>query len=79
VEDVISTGGTLSAELKLVEKLGINLVGIVVANRETNVWEKRLAAIGPKWPPLVKSPIKYPLYRKTPEGWVPDMSTLPEE
>lgn len=79
VEDVISTGGTISAELKLVEKLGINLVGIVVANRETNVWEKRLAAIDPKWPPLVKSPIKYPLYRKTPEGWVPDMSTLPEE
>lgn len=79
VEDVISTGGTISAELELCEKLGINLVGIVVANRETNVWIERLAAIDSKWPPLVKSPMKYPLFRKTPEGWVPDMSTMPEE
>ena len=59
VEDVISTGGTLSAELKLVEKLGVELVGIVVANRETNVWVDRLGSIDPKWPPF--GPVSHPV------------------
>jgi adenine/guanine phosphoribosyltransferase-like PRPP-binding protein len=77
VEDVVSSGGTLFAEVQLCEKLGINLVGIVVANKETNDWVAKLDEIDPKYSAMVRAPISYPLFRKTPEGWVPDMSTMP--
>src|ERR1700733_8603773 len=44
VEDVISTGGTVSAELALMKKLGAHVVGVITAIRETRVWADRLAA-----------------------------------
>lgn len=77
VEDVISTGGTVSAELQLMKKIGANIVGVVTAIKETNVWERALGAIDPAYPALVHAPIKCPLFRKTAGGWVPDMSTMP--
>ena len=42
VEDVISTGGTISAEWELMKKINANVVGIVTAVKETNVWVKKL-------------------------------------
>lgn len=78
VEDVISTGGTISAELALMEKIGANVVGVVTAIKETNVWQEKLGAINPAWPALVHAPIRCPLFRKDGDGWVPDMSTMPD-
>ncbi|CCB63890.1 MULTISPECIES: phosphoribosyltransferase [unclassified Hyphomicrobium] len=77
VEDVISTGGTVSAELELMKKIGANIVGVVTAIKETRVWERTLGDIDPAYRALVHAPIKCPLFRKTPEGWVPDMLTMP--
>ena len=77
VEDVVSTGGTLSAELALMEKIGADVVGIVTAVKETNAWVDKLGAINPAYPGLVTAPIRCPLFAKVPGGWVPVNGTLP--
>ena len=77
VEDVISTGGTVSAEIQLMEKIGANVAGIVTAVKETNVWVEKLAVIAPQWPQKVHAPIKCPLFRKSTDGWTPDSHTYP--
>lgn len=78
VEDVISTGGTVSAELALMKKLGAHVVGVVTAIRETRVWIDKLRAIDPAYPALVNSPIRCPLFRQKGAGWDPDWSTMPD-
>jgi adenine/guanine phosphoribosyltransferase-like PRPP-binding protein len=78
VEDVISTGGTVAAELALMEKIGADVVGVVTAIKETRVWQDKLAAIDPAYPALIHAPVRCPLFRRTEAGWVPDMSTLPD-
>jgi adenine/guanine phosphoribosyltransferase-like PRPP-binding protein len=51
VEDVISTGGTVAAELALMKKLGAHVVGVITAIRETRVWsEKTRFGIDPAYP-----------------------------
>lgn len=77
VEDVISTGGTISAELALMKKIATNVVGIVAAVKETNVWVNKLGAIDPTYPDLVHAPIKCPLFTKVGDGWVAVEDTLP--
>ncbi len=77
VEDVISTGGTVSAELELMRRIGANVVGVATAIKETNVWQKTLGDIDPAWPGLVHAPVSCPLFRKGEGGWYPDWSTLP--
>ncbi len=78
VDDVVSSGGSLHAQILLCEKLGINLVGIIVANKETDAWQDKLAEIDPKYATMVRAPMSYPLFRKTEDGrWQPDPSTLP--
>jgi adenine/guanine phosphoribosyltransferase-like PRPP-binding protein len=83
VEDVISTGGTVAAELALMRRIGADVVGVMTAIRETRVWIDKLAAIDPAYPALVDSPICCPLFRRAGSGadpgpgWAPDWSTLP--
>lgn len=77
VEDVISTGGTVAGELDLMRRIGADVVGIAVAIKETRVWIDRLAGIDPRLPGMVHAPIRYPLFRAGPGGWVPDMATMP--
>jgi adenine/guanine phosphoribosyltransferase-like PRPP-binding protein len=78
VEDVISTGGTVSAELELMKKIGANVIGVVTAIRETRVWIDKLSAIDPAYRALVTSPICCPLFRKSDDGWIPDPATMPD-
>lgn len=77
VEDVISTGGTISAEWQLMKKIDANVVGIVTAVKETNVWVKKLSAIDEKLPHLVRAPIKCPLFAQDQGGWTPVAGTEP--
>ncbi|MFT9441989.1 MAG: phosphoribosyltransferase [Acetobacter papayae] len=79
VEDVISTGGTVLAELELMKKLGGNVVGVITAIKETNVWQKTLGDASADYPALVHAPVSCPLFRKVPGGWTPDMATMPTE
>jgi adenine/guanine phosphoribosyltransferase-like PRPP-binding protein len=78
VEDVISTGGTVAAELALMKKIGAHVIGVVTAIRETRVWIDKLSAIDPAYRSLVTSPICCPLFRKSGDGWLPDPSTMPD-
>jgi adenine/guanine phosphoribosyltransferase-like PRPP-binding protein len=78
VEDVISTGGTVAAELALMKKIGADVIGVVTAIRETRVWIDKLSAIDPHYRALVGSPIRCPLFRKSGDGWMPDHSTMPD-
>ena len=77
VEDVISTGATIEGELKLMERLSANVVGIVTAVKETNVWMKRLATINRELPAKVFAPIRFPLFEKGADGWKPVPETMP--
>jgi adenine/guanine phosphoribosyltransferase-like PRPP-binding protein len=78
VEDVISTGGTVAAELALMKRIDANVIGVVTAIRETRVWIDKLSAIDPAYPALVTSPIRCPLFRRSADGWLPDPSTQPD-
>jgi adenine/guanine phosphoribosyltransferase-like PRPP-binding protein len=78
VEDVISTGGTVAAELALMKTIGAHVVGVVTAIRETRAWIDKLGAIDPSYAALVTSPIRCPLFRKTGGGWEPDWTTMPD-
>jgi adenine/guanine phosphoribosyltransferase-like PRPP-binding protein len=78
VEDVISTGGTVAAELTLMRKLGVDVVGVITAIRETRVWAGKLASIDPGYPALVTSPVRCPLFRRSGTGWAPDWTTMPD-
>jgi adenine/guanine phosphoribosyltransferase-like PRPP-binding protein len=78
VEDVISTGGTVAAELALMKKIGADVIGVVTAIRETRVWIDKLSAIDLQFRALVTSPICCPLFRKSGDGWWPDPATMPD-
>jgi adenine/guanine phosphoribosyltransferase-like PRPP-binding protein len=78
VDDVISTGQSILAQLALLAKAGIAVEGIVTAMQETRVWHERLAAADPAYPRRVHSVLQSPLFRRCSQGWMPDPATLPE-
>lgn len=77
VEDVISTGSTIVAELALMRRIGADVVGIAAAMTETRAWIDKLGAVDPALPGMVYAPIRCPLFRRVPGGWAPDLSTMP--
>lgn len=72
VDDVISTGQSILAQLALLAKAGIEVDGIVTAMQETEVWQERLAAVNPTYPGRVHSVLKSPVFRRCSQGWMPD-------
>jgi hypothetical protein len=77
VDDVISTGRSILAQLALLGKAGVAVHGIVTAMQETRVWEQALTAVDPHYPRLVHSVLKSPLFRRCDGGWTPDPATFP--
>jgi adenine/guanine phosphoribosyltransferase-like PRPP-binding protein len=77
VDDVISTGTTMLAQLALLAKLGIQVAGIVTAMQESRLWMKRLSAADPAYPQRVHSVLRSPLFIRSSAGWIPDPATLP--
>lgn len=45
--------------------VGMPTLGMVYAVKETNAWVQKLADTDPKWPQLVRVPIRCPLFAKT--------------
>lgn len=76
IEDVISTGTTVLAQLALMAKIGARVVGIVTAMQESRCWKQRLTMTCPE-PPPVLSVLRAPLFRSGPDGWMPDPATDP--
>jgi hypothetical protein len=78
VDDVISTGRSMLAQLVLLAKADIEVAGIVTAMQESRAWHDRLAASDRSYPDKVHSVLRSPLFRRCGGGWMPDPSTYPE-
>lgn len=75
VDDAISTGMTAVAAVRLLQRLGIAVAGLVVAMKQTNRWQAPLRAVDASLP--VRSVFGCPLFRLGEGGWWPMEETQP--
>ncbi len=69
VDDAVSTGGTLSAAIALLEQAGAQVVGAVLAMRQGNAWQQRL---GSAWTNRIVGVFDSPRLRRSEGGWCPE-------
>jgi adenine/guanine phosphoribosyltransferase-like PRPP-binding protein len=74
VDDVLNTGGTMAAALRLLRKARVNVVAIVAVLTEGWDWHGALGRIDPAIPGLVQALGHIPLFGRVEGGWAP----LPE-
>jgi adenine/guanine phosphoribosyltransferase-like PRPP-binding protein len=72
VDDVINTGGSAAAAIELLQRAGAHLIGLCVVLIEGEAWRDALVAFAPDWPSRVRGLGRIPMFRSTPDGWVPD-------
>ncbi|OPY98095.1 phosphoribosyltransferase [Bradyrhizobium sacchari] len=75
VDDAISTGTTAIAAARLLQKVGADIAGMVVAMKQTNRWQASTAALSP--PLAVRAVYGCPLFQRGEAGWVPLVETQP--
>jgi adenine/guanine phosphoribosyltransferase-like PRPP-binding protein len=68
VDDVISTGASISAALSLLQSRGIAPRVIGAAMLQSERWRPALAAIAPHWPDRVTGSFATPLLERGPDG-----------
>lgn len=69
IDDVLSTGTSMLAVMRLLEKAGIEPVAIAAAMLQSTRWQEPLAA----WRDRIVAPLTSPLLRKTEAGgWLPE-------
>ncbi len=73
VDDVINTGSSAVAAVRLLQRAGVEVSGIVVALTEGYAWKDELARLGPDWPARVRAVGHIPLFARASNGagWVP--------
>jgi adenine/guanine phosphoribosyltransferase-like PRPP-binding protein len=71
VDDVISTGTSAVAAMRLLTNAGANVVGMAFAMLQTERWRGRLAAEDPAWPGLVRGVFATPSFERRAGGWWP--------
>ncbi len=77
VDDVINTGTSAVAAIRLLERAGANVVGLAVALTEGYAWRDALAELGPCWPHKVRAAGHIPVFTKAEGGgWTPVPATL---
>ena len=74
VDDAISTGTTAAASFRLLQKIGIEVAGMIVAMKQTNRWE---TAIAPSAPTAIRAVFGCPLFQRSDTGWLPVAETQP--
>jgi adenine/guanine phosphoribosyltransferase-like PRPP-binding protein len=80
VDDVLSTGTSLSAVLRLLVKAGRPPTAIGVAMTQTQAWRAVLGRIDSRWPTVVRSVMSTPLLvRHEDGGWRPEAATAVRE
>ncbi len=72
VDDVISSGRSVVAALRLLDACGIKPVAIGAAMLQTDAWREPLATIDLRMPERVVSVLRTPRLKKMAGGWVPD-------
>lgn len=71
VDDAVSTGATAAASVALLERIGAEPAGLVVAMEQGAAWRERLAAAGAGWPARVRGVFASPRFVRAADGWVP--------
>jgi adenine/guanine phosphoribosyltransferase-like PRPP-binding protein len=74
VDDVLNTGATMAAAIRLLNKAQVNVVAIVAVLTEGWEWRGALARIDPAIPALVRVLGHIPIFGRIERGWAP----LPE-
>ncbi len=75
VDDAISTGATAVASVRLLQKVGVEIAGMIVAMKQTNRWEAPAAALSA--PLAVRAVYGCPLFLRSHTGWIPLTETQP--
>ena len=75
VDDAISTGTTAVASVRLLQKIGIDVAGMIVAMKQTNRWETAMTALSA--PLAIRAVFGCPLFQRSEEGWLPLPETQP--
>jgi adenine/guanine phosphoribosyltransferase-like PRPP-binding protein len=75
VDDAISTGATAVASVRLLQKVGAEVAGMIVAMKQTNRWEAPAAALAA--PLAVRAVYGCPLFLRSDAGWIPLAETQP--
>ncbi|MBW7974446.1 phosphoribosyltransferase [Bradyrhizobium sp. BR 10289] len=71
VDDAISTGATATAAVRLLQRIGADVAGMVVAMKQTNRWQAVTA------PLAVRAVYGCPLFQRGEDGWTPLAETQP--
>jgi adenine/guanine phosphoribosyltransferase-like PRPP-binding protein len=77
VDDAISTGSTILAARRLLTRASADVVGVVVAMKQTNRWAAALEAVDIAWPERVRAAFGCPLFTRGDDGWWPVAATEP--
>lgn len=75
VDDVLNTGQTAAASVRLLRSAGAELVGIAAMLTEGWIWRATLAAINPALPDTVHALGHIPIFARTKGGWRPIADT----
>ena len=73
IDDAVSTGVTAVAAVRLLQKIGVDIAGMVVAMKQTNRWEAAAAML----PLAVRAVYGCPLFERSDAGWMPLTGTEP--
>ena len=71
VDDTISSGTTAVTALRLMRRVGAEVVGLSFAMSQGEHWRETLAAFAAQWPAKVSYVFTSPHLRLTPDGWEP--------
>ena len=75
IDDAISSGVTTVAAMRLLQKIGVDVAGMVVAMKQTNRWETAVATLPA--PFAVRAVYGCPLFQRSDAGWMPIAETEP--
>ena len=71
IDDVVSSGQSMVATLRLLRKVGVAPAAVGVAMMQGDKWRAALAAEDAGWPALVHGVFGSPLLRLSSQGWQP--------
>jgi adenine/guanine phosphoribosyltransferase-like PRPP-binding protein len=75
VDDAISSGATAVAAVRLLQRVGAEIAGMVVAMKQSRRWEDVVSSL--PVPLVVRAVYGCPLFAHSEAGWLPIADTLP--